>query len=251
MTCRFPCWAGMVASRPSTRYGAQDLGLVGRGREAREGVGEGLAVVRPRALGAGAAAGRLAFERRELPPQRPDAVEARAERSGHGPRVAPRARRARAPRDAGARTAGAGGAPRRGPRRSAGRSASRPRMRRRCRSTSARRPARRFGVHGRSLSAARSGRSGRRRRRGRAGSATLPAMLPNGRRLGAHLPLGHGMVKAADRAAEIGASALQVFSDNPTSWRRRPALPRELAGLPRRAWTTTASRPSRSTRRTS
>ncbi|HYO42196.1 MAG TPA: deoxyribonuclease IV [Candidatus Limnocylindrales bacterium] len=53
-------------------------------------------------------------------------------------------------------------------------------------------------------------------------------MLPNGRRLGAHLPLGLGMVKAADRAAEIGASALQVFSDNPTSWRRRPTLPREL-----------------------
>jgi deoxyribonuclease-4 len=36
------------------------------------------------------------------------------------------------------------------------------------------------------------------------------------------------MVRAADRAAEIGASALQVFSDNPTSWRRRPAVPREL-----------------------
>jgi len=36
------------------------------------------------------------------------------------------------------------------------------------------------------------------------------------------------MVKAADRAAEIGASALQIFSDNPTSWRRRPTLPREL-----------------------
>jgi deoxyribonuclease-4 len=36
------------------------------------------------------------------------------------------------------------------------------------------------------------------------------------------------MVRAADRAAEIGASALQVFSDNPTSWRRRPTLPREL-----------------------
>ncbi len=33
---------------------------------------------------------------------------------------------------------------------------------------------------------------------------------------------------AADRAAEIGLSALQVFSDNPTSWRRRPTLPREL-----------------------
>ncbi len=53
-------------------------------------------------------------------------------------------------------------------------------------------------------------------------------MLPNGRRLGAHLPLGDGMVRAADRAAEIGASALQVFSDNPTSWRRRPSLPAEL-----------------------
>jgi len=53
-------------------------------------------------------------------------------------------------------------------------------------------------------------------------------MLPNGRRLGAHLPLGSGMVRAADRAAAIGATALQVFSDNPTSWRRRPALPREL-----------------------
>ena len=36
------------------------------------------------------------------------------------------------------------------------------------------------------------------------------------------------MVRAADRAAAIGASALQVFSDNPTSWRRRPTLPREL-----------------------
>jgi deoxyribonuclease-4 len=53
-------------------------------------------------------------------------------------------------------------------------------------------------------------------------------MLPNGRRLGAHLPLGHGMVRAADRAAEIGASALQIFCDNPTAWRRRPTLPREL-----------------------
>jgi deoxyribonuclease-4 len=53
-------------------------------------------------------------------------------------------------------------------------------------------------------------------------------MLPNGRRLGAHLPLGSGMVRAADRAAAIGASAIQVFTDNPTSWRRRPALPAEL-----------------------
>ena len=53
-------------------------------------------------------------------------------------------------------------------------------------------------------------------------------MLPNGRRLGAHLPLGDGMVKAADRAAAIGASAAQIFSDNPAAWRRRPNLPREL-----------------------
>jgi deoxyribonuclease-4 len=53
-------------------------------------------------------------------------------------------------------------------------------------------------------------------------------MLPNGRRLGAHLPLGNGMVKAADRAAEIGASALQIFTDNPASWRRRPNPPPEL-----------------------
>ena len=53
-------------------------------------------------------------------------------------------------------------------------------------------------------------------------------MLPNGRRIGAHLPLGDGMVRAADRAAVIGASALQVFSDNPAAWHRRPSLPREL-----------------------
>ncbi len=56
-------------------------------------------------------------------------------------------------------------------------------------------------------------------------------MLPNGRRLGAHLPLGNGMVRAADRAAEIGASAIQIFSDNPTSWRRRPTLPGELSAF--------------------
>ena len=36
------------------------------------------------------------------------------------------------------------------------------------------------------------------------------------------------MVKAADRAVEIGASAIQVFSDNPTAWRRRPTLPHDL-----------------------
>jgi deoxyribonuclease-4 len=49
----------------------------------------------------------------------------------------------------------------------------------------------------------------------------MAAMLPDGRRLGAHLPIADGMVKAVDRAAEIGATALQVFSDNPTAWQRR------------------------------
>jgi deoxyribonuclease IV len=56
----------------------------------------------------------------------------------------------------------------------------------------------------------------------------MPSMLPDGRRLGAHLPLGLGMVKAVDRAHEIGASALQVFGDNPTAWRRRVDPPAEL-----------------------
>jgi deoxyribonuclease-4 len=53
-------------------------------------------------------------------------------------------------------------------------------------------------------------------------------MLPDGRRLGAHLPLGTGMVKAVERAHEIGADAIQIFSDNPTAWHRRAAPPREL-----------------------
>ena len=36
------------------------------------------------------------------------------------------------------------------------------------------------------------------------------------------------MVKAVDRAHEIGASAIQVFVDNPTAWRRRLLPPAEL-----------------------
>ena len=60
----------------------------------------------------------------------------------------------------------------------------------------------------------------------------MARMLPDGRRLGAHLPLGGGMVKAAERADEIGATALQIFSDNPTAWRRRAAPPPEIAGVP-------------------
>jgi deoxyribonuclease-4 len=53
-------------------------------------------------------------------------------------------------------------------------------------------------------------------------------MLPDGRRLGAHLPLATGMLKAVDRANEIGANAMQIFTDNPTAWKRRAEPPREL-----------------------
>ena len=56
-------------------------------------------------------------------------------------------------------------------------------------------------------------------------------MLPDGRRLGAHLPLGGGMVAAVDRAQAIGLDTLQIFSDNPTSWRRRAEPPRELGAF--------------------
>jgi deoxyribonuclease-4 len=56
-------------------------------------------------------------------------------------------------------------------------------------------------------------------------------MLPDGRRIGAHLPLGQGMVRAVDRAHEIGLDTLQIFSDNPTAWRRRAEPPRELAAF--------------------
>ena len=38
-------------------------------------------------------------------------------------------------------------------------------------------------------------------------------VLPDGRRLGPHLPMASGMVKAADRAAAIGATALQSGYD--------------------------------------
>jgi deoxyribonuclease-4 len=59
-------------------------------------------------------------------------------------------------------------------------------------------------------------------------------MLPHGRRIGAHLPLGLGMVKAVERAGEIGANAIQVFADNPTAWHRRIEPPRELPAFRQR-----------------
>ena len=55
----------------------------------------------------------------------------------------------------------------------------------------------------------------------------MPRMPPTRPRLGAHLPLGGGMVKAVERAREIGAEALQIWGDNPTAWRRRSAPPAE------------------------
>ena len=49
-----------------------------------------------------------------------------------------------------------------------------------------------------------------------------------GRRIGPHLPLATGLKKAPERAREIGATAVQVFTDNPTAWRRREAPPPEV-----------------------
>lgn len=40
-------------------------------------------------------------------------------------------------------------------------------------------------------------------------------------RVGIHLGVHGGLLKAARRARQIGATALQIFSDNPTAWRRR------------------------------
>jgi len=43
------------------------------------------------------------------------------------------------------------------------------------------------------------------------------------------------MVAAVDRAQAIGLDTLQIFSDNPTSWRRRSEPPRELGAFRARA----------------
>ncbi len=44
-------------------------------------------------------------------------------------------------------------------------------------------------------------------------------------RVGIHLGVATGLLKTARRARQIGATALQIFSDNPTAWRRRPEPP--------------------------
>jgi deoxyribonuclease-4 len=51
---------------------------------------------------------------------------------------------------------------------------------------------------------------------------TWPADAP---RVGIHLGTRNGLLKAARRARQIGATALQIFTDNPTAWRRRPEPP--------------------------
>src|SRR4051812_1597447 len=48
------------------------------------------------------------------------------------------------------------------------------------------------------------------------------------RQIGPHLPLATGLLKAADRARAIGATAVQIWTDNPTAWRRRTEQPKAL-----------------------
>jgi deoxyribonuclease IV len=43
--------------------------------------------------------------------------------------------------------------------------------------------------------------------------------------VGMHLGVAGGLLKAARRARQIGCTAIQIFSDNPTAWRRRPEPP--------------------------
>ena len=57
----------------------------------------------------------------------------------------------------------------------------------------------------------------------------MSAGVADHRIIGPHLQIGGGLLKAADRAIEIGATAVQVFTDNPTAWKRRSAPPSELA----------------------
>ena len=62
-------------------------------------------------------------------------------------------------------------------------------------------------------------------------SGPLKGSSAPARLIGPHLPLGAGLLKAADRAKQIGATAIQVFTDNPTAWRRRQEPPRALAAF--------------------
>ena len=66
-----------------------------------------------------------------------------------------------------------------------------------------------------------------------AGSAER-VWLPGGRRAGVHLPMGLGLVRVVERAHHIGASAVQIFSDNPTAWKRRAETPPEAVAFRQR-----------------
>jgi deoxyribonuclease-4 len=57
------------------------------------------------------------------------------------------------------------------------------------------------------------------------------ARFDAGRLIGPHLPLAAGLPKAAARAREIGATAVQIWTDNPTAWRRRQDQPKALAAF--------------------
>jgi deoxyribonuclease-4 len=59
----------------------------------------------------------------------------------------------------------------------------------------------------------------------------MAAMLPDGRRLGPHMPLAAGMVKGVERAGAIGATTIQIFGDNPTAWKRRAEPPADQAAF--------------------
>ena len=45
--------------------------------------------------------------------------------------------------------------------------------------------------------------------------------------VGIHLGVGRGLLRAARRSRQIGSRALQIFTDNPIAWRRRPEPPLE------------------------
>ncbi|MBA2633003.1 MAG: deoxyribonuclease IV [Chloroflexi bacterium] len=51
---------------------------------------------------------------------------------------------------------------------------------------------------------------------------TWPRASP---RVGLHLGVANGLMRAARRSRQIGSRALQIFSDNPTAWRRRRVPP--------------------------
>lgn len=54
------------------------------------------------------------------------------------------------------------------------------------------------------------------------------AKVNDGRLIGPHMPVEGGLLKAGHRAQAIGATAIQIFTDNPTAWRRREHAPDNL-----------------------